>query len=100
MKRVMNELLQDILQCIGNTSLLALRKIVPENYSLRSAQCRGRNQFIFLPACRVVAHRQTHRNVYSSPPSLKLRRDSLRFGLPRRAKTGMKYLKTYATALS
>ena len=24
---------QDILQCIGNTSLLALRKIVPENSS-------------------------------------------------------------------
>ncbi len=29
----MNELLQDILQCIGNTSLLALRKIVPQNGS-------------------------------------------------------------------
>jgi len=27
----MNELPRDILQCIGNTSLLALRKIVPEN---------------------------------------------------------------------
>ena len=27
----MNELKRDILQCIGNTSLLALRKIVPEN---------------------------------------------------------------------
>jgi len=29
----MNELRRDILQCIGNTSLLALRKIVPENGS-------------------------------------------------------------------
>jgi len=29
----MNELKQDILQCIGNTSLLPLRKIVPENGS-------------------------------------------------------------------
>jgi len=27
----MNELRRDILQCIGNTSLLALRKVVPEN---------------------------------------------------------------------
>jgi cysteine synthase A len=27
----MNELTQDILQCIGNTSLLPLRKVVPEN---------------------------------------------------------------------
>ena len=29
----MNELKQDILQCIGNTSLLPLRKVVPENGS-------------------------------------------------------------------
>jgi cysteine synthase len=29
----MNELQRDILDCIGNTSLLALRKIVPENGS-------------------------------------------------------------------
>jgi len=29
----MKELQRDILDCIGNTSLLALRKIVPENGS-------------------------------------------------------------------
>ena len=29
----MNELPRDILNCIGNTSLLALRNIVPENGS-------------------------------------------------------------------
>ena len=29
----MSELKQDILQCIGNTSLLPLRKVVPENGS-------------------------------------------------------------------
>jgi len=27
----MNELPRDILQCIGNTSLMALRKVVPRN---------------------------------------------------------------------
>lgn len=39
-------------------------------------------------ACRVVADRRTRRHVHSRPPSLKLRRDSLRFALRRPAIEG------------